>query len=226
MADTWSGNQIDHGDGTYSTPVEVKTALPAGTALVGKVGIDQTTPGTTNRVDVGTIAAGTTHIGNVGGDTKTVTATFARPGDTTAYAANDAVADSTSAPTAMSLASVVAANAGTGYITAVMLQKSTVTATNAAFRVWLWNATPTLVNDNAAYTLLWADRAKLIGYVDLVLRSEGSGSDTAVGLDDSRRIPFTCAVADTHLFATLTAEAAYAPGNAENFLLSVTVERN
>lgn len=39
--------------------------LAAGTALIGKVGIDQTTPGTTNRVDIGTIAAGTTNIGDV-----------------------------------------------------------------------------------------------------------------------------------------------------------------
>jgi len=31
--------------------------LAAGTALAGKMGIDQTTPGTTNRVDVGTVGA-------------------------------------------------------------------------------------------------------------------------------------------------------------------------
>ena len=33
--------------------VDIGAALPAGTALLGKVGVDQTTPGTTNRVDVG-----------------------------------------------------------------------------------------------------------------------------------------------------------------------------
>lgn len=38
----------DNGDGTYSP------AVPAGTAVIGKVGIDQTTPGTTDSVSVAT----------------------------------------------------------------------------------------------------------------------------------------------------------------------------
>ena len=43
--------------------------LGAGSALIGKVGIDQTTPGTTNRVDVGAaLPAGTNAIGKVGHD--------------------------------------------------------------------------------------------------------------------------------------------------------------
>ena len=37
-------------DGTYIGDIKVGEALPAGTALLGKVGIDQTTPGTTNAV--------------------------------------------------------------------------------------------------------------------------------------------------------------------------------
>jgi len=46
--------------------VDVGAALPAGAAIIGKVGIDQTTPGTTNRVDVGAaLPAGTNNIGDV-----------------------------------------------------------------------------------------------------------------------------------------------------------------
>lgn len=41
--------------------VTVSTALPAGAAIIGKVGIDQTTPGTTNLVSIGT--NGTVAIG-------------------------------------------------------------------------------------------------------------------------------------------------------------------
>ena len=37
-------------DGTYIGDIKFGEALPAGTALIGKVGIDQTTDGTTNRV--------------------------------------------------------------------------------------------------------------------------------------------------------------------------------
>lgn len=39
--------------------VDIVAALPAGTNLIGKVGIDQTTPGTTNRVDIGALIPGT-----------------------------------------------------------------------------------------------------------------------------------------------------------------------
>lgn len=172
------------------------------------------------------LGSDTDHIGNVGGDTVQVAAAFARPGDTTPYAIADAVADSTSAPTALSFAGCARANGGTGYITAVLLQKSTNAVTGAAFRVHFWNATPTLFNDNAAANLAWADRAKYVGYADLVLRTEGASADIAWALDDARRIPFTCAAADTALYATLAAEAAYTPGNAENFRVTVTVERN
>lgn len=56
--------------------------IAAGTALIGKVGIDQTVPGTTNKVSIGTdgvLAAGTALIGKVGLDQTT-------PGTTNAVA--------------------------------------------------------------------------------------------------------------------------------------------
>lgn len=77
--------QVAGSDGTNSQNISVDTtgkvnintvasvtgALPAGTNLLGKVGIDQTTPGTTNKVSIGTdgtVAAtqsGTWNIGTV-----------------------------------------------------------------------------------------------------------------------------------------------------------------
>jgi hypothetical protein len=44
--------------GTITAVTAITNALPAGTALLGKVGIDQTTPGTTNLVDTELPAAG------------------------------------------------------------------------------------------------------------------------------------------------------------------------
>jgi hypothetical protein len=52
--------------------VDVKTAIPAGTSIIGKVGIDQTTPGTTNGVQVNAaLPAGTNLMGKVGIDQTT-----------------------------------------------------------------------------------------------------------------------------------------------------------
>lgn len=66
---------ISSGAGTAATALRVelptdgtgKVGLNAGSAIVGKVGIDQTTPGTTNGVQVNAaLPAGTNLIGNVG----------------------------------------------------------------------------------------------------------------------------------------------------------------
>ena len=61
-------------DATYIGDIKFGEELPAGTQLIGKTGIDQTTPGTTNLVSIGTdgtvginveLPAGTQNIGNV-----------------------------------------------------------------------------------------------------------------------------------------------------------------
>jgi len=53
-------------DVASSPSVTVSAALPAGTAIIGHVSIDQTTPGTTNGVQINTaIPAGTNNIGDV-----------------------------------------------------------------------------------------------------------------------------------------------------------------
>ena len=56
--------------GRLHVNVGVLPALAAGTAIVGKVGIDQTTPGTTNLVQIGgSLPAGTAEIGKLGAGT-------------------------------------------------------------------------------------------------------------------------------------------------------------
>lgn len=78
-------NVIGHviADSGSTTAVTSLPATPAGTNLIGKVGIDQTTPGTTNKVSIGTdgtvaigtaLPAGTNVIGHVITDTGSVTA--------------------------------------------------------------------------------------------------------------------------------------------------------
>jgi hypothetical protein len=72
-------------------------ALPAGTALIGKVGIDQTTPGTTNKV-AAVLVAGTALVGSVGidqttdGTTNKVAATQATASNLNAQVVGDIAA--------------------------------------------------------------------------------------------------------------------------------------
>jgi hypothetical protein len=165
-------------------------------------------------------------IGAVGGNTVVSTASFTRPADTTQYAASDAVTDSTSAPTVRTFSSCARKNAGSGYITKARLMKSTATTTNASFRLWVYNASPTAINDNAQFTLLWANRASRIGYVDFTLTTEGTGSDSAGAVVADIRIPFVCAAGSKALYGRLEAKAAYTPGSGESFFIELTLEQN
>lgn len=73
-------------DATYIGDIKFGESLPAGTALMGKVGIDQTTPGTTNGVQVNAaLPAGDNNIGNI--DVATVPAPLSVVGGGTEAAA-------------------------------------------------------------------------------------------------------------------------------------------
>jgi hypothetical protein len=170
------------------------------------VKVDQTTPGTTNRVQAGA--------------TKILSGTFTRPNDTTAYAANDGVTNATSSPSPITFANAVQA-AGLGAVlrTAIM-RKSTTTVANASFRLYLFDTTPgTVPNDNAAYSIPIVDVANLIGTIDFSL---SAGSDCAWGvgtlLPDVQ--PFVVA-SGTSIFGILQALAAYAPGALEVFTIEL-----
>src|SRR3990167_6316067 len=64
-----------------------------------------------------------------------VTTSVTRPADTTAYAANDAISDSTSAPTVLTLAGGAQESKHGGIIRGCTLVKSTSTTTLASFSV-------------------------------------------------------------------------------------------
>jgi hypothetical protein len=170
--------------------------------------------------------AGENHLGEVGGKLTTSTASFTRPADTTAYAAKDAVSNSTTAPTVLTFTGAGRAAGGTGYITGVRL--TTDQSTNGAqFRLHLYAIAPTAINDNAAQTLLWADRAKRIGYIDIgPLVTEGAGSDAAGALNADIRLPYKCDTADTHLYGLLETLTAFTPASAQNFHIALALDQN
>jgi hypothetical protein len=64
MVDDGTNIQSMKGDASGRPLVTIDTALPAGTALIGKAGIDQTTPGTTNAVSIAQLGANTIATGN------------------------------------------------------------------------------------------------------------------------------------------------------------------
>lgn len=101
-------------------------AIPAGSAIIGKVGIDQTTPGTTDRVTVGGVTL--------------VDVTLSL--DTGAYANGDLLADT------QAVANAVRVNDGTGILHSVMIIDED--DNGAAFDLYFLSANNTLGSENSA----------------------------------------------------------------------------
>jgi hypothetical protein len=173
------------------------------------------------------LAASENHIGETGGRTVRNAATFARPADTTAYAALDTVSTSTSAPVVITFSNMARINAGSGYITKARIMTDQKTNT-ARFRLHLFHTAPTLTNDNAAFPLLWTDRANRVGKIDFgaMTTEDATNSTCAESLNEAVRLSFTCETASTALYGILETLDAFTPANAQNFYISLTAEQN
>jgi len=157
-----------------------------------------------------------------------VEVTITRPADTTAYAANDVVSSSTTEPAAiiLDLATAGVPAGGSGYL--VKARFLTNQSSNVArYRVHLYKSAPTPVNDNAPFTLLWANRANRIGVIDIpALNTAGAGSDAANALVADLRLAFKLAPAETRLWAIVQILDGFTPASGQLFFLSVLVDRN
>jgi hypothetical protein len=157
-----------------------------------------------------------------------VEVTLARPADTTAYAANDVISSSTSAPAAIifDLATAGVEAGGSGYLVKLRALTNKKDWT-ARIRVHLYKAAPTQINDNSVFALLWANRANRVGYIDLpAFTTADTTSDCAQSLLPDLRYAVKLASGETRLWAILQVLDAATPSSAQNFYFSALVDRN
>jgi hypothetical protein len=199
------------GDGTVLTPGQALAAaslpvvltaaqltsltapvLAAGTAVVGKVGIDQTTVGTTDSVTVKT---------NGYSSQPTVT----RPANTTAYTAGDVVGGAITFTSA-------GPSGGYVYVTTADLRinVTAIPSGMTTFRLYLYDVTPpSALSDNAAWDLPSGDRSAFLGYIDL-----GTVADLGSTLYTQANAPglqVKLASASTSLYGYLVTAGAFTP---------------
>jgi len=159
------------------------------------------------------------------GVTVRASANFTRPADTTAYAAGDLVANSTTAGSVapMSFAGIVRQAGGGGLVRRAKLRKSTTTLTNASFRIHLFSATQTSAGgDNAALNLPGV--ADYLGSFDVTMDRAFNDGALGIGLPTvGDSIALDIPSTGTTIYAFLEARAAYTPGNAEVFTLELEV---
>lgn len=200
--------------------------------IAGEAGVQGgsgTASANTQRVVLATdvaLPAGSNFLGSFGGNLGAeIAATFTRPSDTTAYAAKDAVSNSTSSPTILTFTSMARISGGSGYITKARLYTNQ--STNVSlFRLHLYNSSITAINDNAAFTILDTNAATHVGAIDFpVLQTEGSGSDVAYGVNSSIYIPFVTS-GSANLFGLLEVLTAFTPASAQTFKIYLSATQN
>lgn len=176
-------------------------------------------------------AAGENHIGQVGGHIATPASnTITRPADTTAYASGDLVANSTTAGSVTPFSWTTAARvaAGSFMVRRVRLKKSTTVTTLASFRLHLYASSPTCANgDNGAWS---TTESGYLGSFDLdASGSNGRAFSDAVGIIG---VPVVGTEVNVSLgsgqtiYGLLEARAAYVPGSAETFIISLELLQN
>jgi hypothetical protein len=154
-------------------------------------------------------------------------ATFTRPSNTNAYIASGVVSNSTSAPVLLEFAGAANTLGGNGVILSARHMKSSTTTVGANFRLMLYRVgTVTPINDNAPFTMLWANRANRVGFVDFAHTSGGSGSDSSGALSTYVGLPFVCGAATSSLFGILTTQGAYTPASAEQHYIELAISQN
>lgn len=159
--------------------------------------------------------------GSVDGST-----TMTRPADTTAYTSGDEISNSATQALAKPwvFADVARENGGAARIRVVsMFSSNNVTL---APLLWLFNALPTMVGDNAGYSHVAADDGKFV-----LARTLPMISTTAVGSKRVNQVVsgasvadlVLCAPNDRNLYGVLTTPA-YTPISAETFKLTMIVD--
>lgn len=156
-------------------------------------------------------------------DTKIVDITITRPADTNVYAAGDTIADSTSTPTAFNATGFARANGGSGKITNITIIDSVVAGTPANLELWIFDASYTNNNDNAAWSPSDANANNVIGVIQFGANPIG-GVNNAIYVAQGLDIPYVCLTTTTLWFA-LVVRNAYTPTSAEVFKIRVGVER-
>ena len=152
-------------------------------------------------------------------------ASFTRPADTNAYVSQDVVSNSTTAATLLTFAGAGRMNGGTGLILSARHMKNSTAVAN--FRLHLYRVnTIGAINDNAQFTLLYANRANRIGFIDFNHLQGGTGSDSTHALTPFVNLPFVCDAAASAIYGVLTTTGGYTPTSGEQHHIELGIVQN
>lgn len=159
----------------------------------------------------------------------TVQATFTRPANTTAYAIGDVVGADPAAN--MEFAGCARLKGGGARLLGVTLHKSTKTTTDADFDLYIFDAAPTAIADNAEWLPSDAEARTIVACIRFANAdaAQTGGSTNATGAVWQKSVPalpVVCASTSTTLYGALVARAAHVPASAEVFAVTLHLDRD
>lgn len=162
------------------------------------------------------------------GDTAVVNASYTRPANTTQYTANDAIANSTTAPVVLTFDNAALGGGGSGIIHTIEIVDSANQATKPQIRLWLFDTSPTAVNDADPFTISDAEHATALpnGIQDFTSWLEGdktAGTGNCSSHATSLAIPFKCTSNSDSLYGLLEVRNTYTPTSAEVFTVRLGI---
>lgn len=156
----------------------------------------------------------------VGLKTTTSSASYTRPADTTAYAAQDVICNSTSAPTILTFSGMARSAGRGGVITAASLVLGTNPSTKPIFELYLFDTTVTMDNDNAAFTPTDAELATCVAVIPFAVATIGDASSNCIYTADLQKAYLTVGAAS--LYGVLVAKNAITPTSADTYTIRLT----
>jgi hypothetical protein len=196
---TVSGTVAATQSGTWDigTLTGITNALPAGTNLLGKVGIDQTTPGTTNGV---VNNAGENHIGEVGGNQ--ITVQVAQTVTATTYTAGFSVGGLMTVANAARVSSTAGAPGTGGLLQSVVINAKSAQTTQIDVFIFSANPTASTCTDDSAFALNVADFDKVLGVAHVVDWTDGNTA--SVGQAQNLAMPYSLVSATSFYACAVT----------------------
>lgn len=190
-------------------------AFTPGTSKVMMIGatLDDTLPDTVNEGDAGALRMTPDRALYTAARPLTISTDITRPADITAYAANDALSDSTTAPTlgGFTFTSAASKSGGSGIITDLIVTSSNDPVTTLQGEIFLFNTAVTNINDNAAFAVSDAEIKTCVGKIAFTLEDVGNNQFAHV---QRVYLAYTCS-GSANLRFLVRVKNAYTPASAE-----------
>lgn len=161
----------------------------------------------------------------MGGITEPVQVTLIRPNNASVYGALDCIADKTSGASAMEFKGAGRVKGSTGYITGLRFETNQ-TANTSAYTLYLFREAPgTIIQDNAVWNSVTADKAIRVGTIDIsAVAKVGASGTSALKEITGLKIPYKCT--DRSIFAQLKTVGGFTPAAEQVFLIELVFEKN